>query len=181
VSRYLQDGNIEFPGRIDDQIKIRGFRVEPGEVEAALRSLPEVREAAVIIHGETSDTRKLIAYVVAAPGTQPAPRDLLVLLRQNLPEYMLPAAIILLAAIPLTPSGKIDQGVLPKPNFNSEQGTHPYVQPRDPMEYTLTAIWEELLGIRVGGLDDFFHIGGHSLLAVQMLDEVSRACGRSRL
>ena len=179
VGRYLQDGNIEFLGRIDDQIKIRGFRVEPGEVEAALRSLPEVRDAAVIVQGETSDTRKLIAYVVAVPGTQPAPRDLLVLLRQHLPEYMLPAAIILLAAIPMTPNGKIDQGVLPRPNFTSEQGAHSYVQPRDPMEYTLTAIWEELLGIRVGVLDDFFDIGGHSLLAVQMLDEVSRACGRS--
>jgi len=178
VGRYLRDGNIEFLGRIDDQIKIRGFRVEPGEVETALRGLPGVRDAAVIVDGETSDTRKLIAYVVPVLGTQPAPRDLLVSLRQNLPEYMLPATIVLLAAIPMTPNGKIDQGVLPKPNFTPEQGTHAYVQPRDPMEYTLTAIWEELLGIRVGVLDDFFDIGGHSLLAVQMLDEVSRACGR---
>jgi amino acid adenylation domain-containing protein len=179
VGRYLQDGNIEFLGRADDQVKIRGFRVEPGEVEAALRRLPDVREAAVVVHGETPDARQLIGYVVAAAGTQPAPLDLRALLRRTLPEYMVPTAIVLLATMPLTPNGKIDHGALPRPSLAADQRKGWHKPPRDPLEYALAAIWEELLGVRVGVWDNFFDLGGHSLLAVQMMDAVSRACGCS--
>jgi amino acid adenylation domain-containing protein len=177
VGRYLSDGNIEFLGRADDQIKIRGFRVEPGEVETALRRLPDVREATVVVHGDTSDERQLIAYVVLTAAKQATIPDLRAPLRRTLPEYMLPAAIVLLAAMPLTPNGKIDHKALPKPSLAAEQRRGRYVAPRDPLEYALTAIWETLLGIRVGVLDNFFDLGGHSLLAVQMMDAVSRVCG----
>jgi amino acid adenylation domain-containing protein len=172
VGRYRPDGNIEFLGRIDDQIKIRGFRVEPGEVEAALRRLPGIREACVVVRGEGPDARQLIAYVVAAAGTQPASSDLRALLRRILPEYMVPAAIVRLEAVPVTATGKIDQAALPKPVLGAEPEKPRYELPRNPLERELTALWERLLQTRVGVLDNFFDLGGDSLRAVQLLDRV---------
>ena len=172
VGRYRPDGNIEFLGRIDDQIKIRGFRVEPGEVEAALRRLPGIREACVVVRGEGPDARQLIAYVVGAAGTQPASSDLRVLLRRILPEYMVPAAIVGLDVMPVTATGKVDHAALPKPILGVEPEKPRYELPRNPLERELTALWERLLQTRVGVLDNFFDLGGDSLRAVQLLDRV---------
>jgi len=172
VGRYRPDGNIEFLGRIDDQIKIRGFRVELGEVEAALRELPAVREAAVIVRGETADARQLIAYVVPDGGVRPAPGELRSLLQRTLPDYMLPAAFVFLDALPLTLSGKIDQGALPEPGHDAGQAKGRDARPADPLECALTAIWEALLQVPVRAGDKFFELGGDSLRGIRLLDQV---------
>ena len=177
-ARYRSDGAIEFLGRLDDQVKIRGHRVEPGEVEVALRALPQVRDAVVVVHGDNAETRRLSAYVVPSPGRTPTPAELWQELRRTLPEYMVPGAIVLLAAMPLTPNGKLDRRALPDPVDLAEQRTGFHVPPQNPLQQMIAAIWEELLGIRnVGVRDSFFELGGHSLLAARMMDAVERACG----
>jgi amino acid adenylation domain-containing protein len=177
-ARYRDDGSIEFAGRIDRQVKIRGHRIEPGEVEAALARLPSVREAVVMMHGDTSDSRRLTAYVVPAQDAEPVPADLWRDLRRSLPEYMIPAGIVLLAALPLTPNGKIDRKALPDPVDLVEQRKGFQVPPNDPLQFAIASIWRDLLGVaNVGVRDDFFGIGGHSLLAVRMLAAVEKACG----
>ena len=179
-ARYRGDGTIEFIGRVDRQVKIRGHRIEPAEVEAAFARLPEVREAAVVMHGDTSDTRRLTAYVVPAKGAEPTPAELWRDLRRLLPDYMVPAGIVLLPALPLTPNGKVDRRALPDPAdlVLERKGFH--VPPGDPLEYAIAAIWRELLGLAsVGVRDNFFEIGGHSLLAARMMAAVERECGAS--
>ncbi|HEX8009625.1 MAG TPA: amino acid adenylation domain-containing protein [Casimicrobiaceae bacterium] len=179
-ARYMSDGAIEFLGRMDRQVKIRGHRVEPGEVETALRALPQVRDATIVVRGDTAETRRLTAYVVVAPGSAPAPADLLRHLRRRLPGYMMPAALVLLPAFPLTANGKVDRDALPDPDALAAQRTGAHVPPRDPLEHMLATIWERLLGVRdIGMHDSFFDLGGHSLLAAQMMDEVERVCGAS--
>ena len=128
-ARYRDDGTIEFAGRVDRQVKIRGHRIEPGEVEEALARLPSVREAVVLMHGETSETRRLTAYVVPAKDAQPLLADLWRDLRRSLPEYMIPAGIVMLAALPLTPNGKIDRRALPDPVDLVEQRKGFHVPP----------------------------------------------------
>ncbi|MEP7181429.1 MAG: amino acid adenylation domain-containing protein [Betaproteobacteria bacterium] len=177
-ARYRADGAIEFLGRFDRQVKIRGHRIEPGEVEAALCRLPGVREAVVLMHGDTTDTHRLAAYVVPAAGAQPTPDELWRGLRRTLPEYMVPPAIVLLAALPISPNGKIDRAALPDPVDLAEMRRGFHIPPRDPLEYMLAAIWRDLLGIASAGVrDSFFDLGGHSLLAARMMDAVERACG----
>ncbi len=178
LARYDDAGNIEFLGRVDRQVKIRGHRVEPAEVEAALRQLPEVREAVVIVRGKTSERRRLVAYVELFPGAKPALAELWRELSRTLPQYMVPAAIVLVPALPLTPSGKLDRRALPRPDEAAERRTGEHLPPRDPLEHMLAAVWEKLLGVSdVGVHDSFFDLGGHSLLAAQMMVEVERACG----
>jgi amino acid adenylation domain-containing protein len=179
-ARCRDDGSIEFAGRVDRQVKIRGHRIEPGEVEAALARLPSVREAVVVMHGDTSESRRLTAYVVPGQGTQPVPADLWRDLRRSLPEYMLPAGIVMLAALPLTPNGKIDRKALPDPVDLVEQRKGFHVPPSDPLQFAIASIWRDLLGVaNVGVRDNFFEIGGHSLLAVRMMAAVEKACGAS--
>ncbi|HVN34403.1 MAG TPA: amino acid adenylation domain-containing protein, partial [Casimicrobiaceae bacterium] len=179
-ARYRDDGSIEFAGRVDRQVKVRGHRIEPGEVEAALVRLPSVREAVVVLHGETSETRRLTAYVVPAPDARPAPADLWRDLRRSLPEYMVPAGIVILPALPLTPNGKIDRKALPDPVDLAEQRKGFHVPPRDPLGFAIASIWRDLLGVaRVGIRDNFFELGGHSLLAVRMMAAVEKTCGAS--
>ena len=167
VVRHLPDGRLCFLGRADDQVKVRGFRIELGEVEAALAKHPEVRQAAVIARGESSGERRLVAYVVAGPaaaGGQVAAAQLRGYLRDRLPDYMVPAAFVLLPALPLTPSGKLDRRALPEPERAAA------VPPRDLQELALVRLWEEILDVRpVGVSDDFFELGGHSLLAVRLM------------
>ncbi|MGH8714659.1 MAG: thioesterase domain-containing protein, partial [Casimicrobiaceae bacterium] len=128
--------------------------------------------------GDTSDTRQLTAYIVASPGTQPTPAEIWAQLRQTLPDYMAPAAIVMLLAMPLTPNGKVDRRALPAPSDLAQQRTGWHVPPRDPLDQIVAAIWEEMLGVRnVGVGDNFFELGGHSLLAAQMIDAVEQACG----
>ncbi len=179
-ARYRGDGTIEFIGRVDRQVKIRGHRIEPGEVEAALARLPSVRDAVVVLHGATSETRRLTAYVVPARGTQPVPADIWRDLRRSLPEFMIPAGIVMLPALPLTPNGKIDRRALPDPVDLVEQRKGFHVQPSDPLQFAIASIWRDLLGVAsVGVRDNFFDIGGHSLLAVRMMSAVERATGYS--
>ena len=170
----MPDGTLEFLGRVDTQVKLRGFRVEPGEVEEALRSHPQVRDAVVVTWGEGAG-RRLAAYVVVA-GPAPSADELQSLLRSQLPEYMVPSAVITLERLPLTASGKVDRKALPEPQaLHVEQA---YAAPATPTEEALSEVWASVLGLpRVGVHDDFFALGGHSLLATQVVSRVRRVFG----
>ncbi|KAF8947120.1 hypothetical protein BGZ46_005652, partial [Entomortierella lignicola] len=168
---HLPDGNIIYLGRNDNQIKIRGFRVELGEIEACLAEHPRVREAVVLAVGEGSNNKRLVAYVVAAPL-----EDLVLSLREHLsvslPEYMIPSAFVRMDAFPLTNNGKIDRRALPQPDECSF-GSRDYEEPQGKLEIILAGVWESLLQIdRVSRHDNFFMLGGHSLLAVRMIEHL---------
>ncbi|GJJ72495.1 nonribosomal peptide synthetase DhbF [Entomortierella parvispora] len=166
--RYLPDGNIIFMGRSDDQVKIRGFRIELKEIEAQLAEHPQVREVVVLVIGEKSSDKRLVAYVVSAPD-----ENLVHKLREHLgailPEYMVPSAFVRLDAFPLTNNGKVDRRALPEPD-SASFFTQGYVAPQGETEVALAELWSDLLKIeRVGRHDNFFTLGGHSLLSVQMI------------
>jgi amino acid adenylation domain-containing protein len=180
LARYRPDGTIEFLGRIDQQVKIRGFRIETGEVEAALRDHPDVQEIIVAAHGASAEEKRLVAYVVAREGS--LPDTLATALRQRarekLPEYMVPAAIVLLDQIPLTSDGKVNRRALPEPQPGQRDITEEFVAPRTPVEEVLAGIWSEVLGLeRVGINDNFFHLGGHSLMATKVVARLRDAFG----
>jgi acyl carrier protein len=175
--RYLLDGTIEFLGRIDEQVKIRGFRVELGEVEAVLARHPEVGEAAVVVRDDVYGDRRLVAYIVPRPGQRPSARDLRDYLKERLPGYMVPAAFVPLAALPLSAHGKLDRKALP-PDAGRSHPDQSYVAPRGPVEKKLTEIFASVLGVeRVGVHDDFFLLGGHSLMVAVLLARVHEAFG----
>lgn len=175
IARSRDDGVLEFLGRTDDQLKLRGHRVELGEVETALRRLPSVRDAAATVLGGGTD-RHLVGYVVAA-GEPPPAGDLLAALAETLPDYMVPGRLMFLERLPQTPSGKLDRGRLPVPDA-AQDGPRPYTAPRDDREKRLCEIWERLLGrARVGVADNFFELGGHSLLATQVVAHVRSELG----
>ncbi|CAA9335652.1 MAG: Siderophore biosynthesis non-ribosomal peptide synthetase modules, partial [uncultured Gemmatimonadetes bacterium] len=172
LGRWRADGTLEFLGRNDHQVKVRGFRVEAGEIEARLREHPGVREAVVTARGDASGSTRLVAYVVgAAPGAE----VLRAHLAERLPEYMVPAAYVRLEALPRTPNGKVDTRALPAPDGGAY--THRgYEAPADETEEALAEIWAEVLGVeRVGRHDHFFELGGHSLLAVKAVSRVREA------
>ncbi len=172
--RYLPDGNLEFLGRLDEQVKVRGFRIELAEVQAALEEHPAVREAAVVTFEIGSETR-LAGYVVLEPGTAPPLSELRAHLKERLPGYMVPAAFVVLDSLPRTESGKVDRRRLPEPG-RSRESAYGFVAPRTPVEQTLAEIWGELLRVdRVGVEDNFFDLGGHSLLATQVVSRVREA------
>ncbi|HEX2094621.1 MAG TPA: amino acid adenylation domain-containing protein, partial [Longimicrobiaceae bacterium] len=166
--RWLPTGELEYLGRADVQVKVRGFRIEPGEVEAALRAHPAVGDATVVARDDTPGGQRLVAYLTPAPGTAAPPAaELRAHLRAGLPEHMVPGAFVVLEALPTTPSGKVDRGALPVPEGRPEG--EEYVPPCTPTERVVAAVWAETLGIeRVGAHDNFFDLGGHSLLLVQM-------------
>ncbi|MEK7324880.1 MAG: non-ribosomal peptide synthetase, partial [Chloroflexota bacterium] len=180
LCRYLPDGNIEFLGRVDQQVKIRGFRVEPGEIEALLSQHPAVREAVVVARDEGADKR-LTAYVVpktpsVSKDTECLSADLQNFLRQKLPVYMIPSAFVMMDALPLNISGKVDRRALPEPEGLQPELTSPFVAPRTPIEEELAQIWAGVLGVnRIGIHDSFFELGGHSLLATQLISRVREA------
>ncbi|MBV9109626.1 MAG: amino acid adenylation domain-containing protein, partial [Gemmatimonadetes bacterium] len=172
--RWLANGEIEFMGRADDQVKIRGFRIEPGEIEAALEAQPQVREAVVVAREDTPGDRRLVAYVVAEEEATPA--ELRARLKEHLPEYMVPSAVVRLDALPLTPSGKVARRALPAPEYAAAEERH--VAPRTPAEEVLAGIWAEVLRLeRVGVEDSFFDLGGHSLLATRAVSRVRELFG----
>ncbi|HEV7514957.1 MAG TPA: amino acid adenylation domain-containing protein, partial [Thermoanaerobaculia bacterium] len=175
--RLLADGRIEFLGRLDSQVKIRGFRVEPGEVEAVLAAEPGVRDAVVIVREDAPGDRRLVAYVVSDPEGPPGAGVLREALQRKLPEPLVPSAIVLLEALPLTAHGKVDRRALPAPEVTGRQ-EESYLGPRGPVEELLVEIWSEVLRReRVGVEDDFFALGGHSLLATQVTSRVQRKLG----
>jgi amino acid adenylation domain-containing protein len=173
LARYLTDGNIEYLGRLDDQVKIRGFRIELGEIEAVLGQHPAVRKTVVIVREDIPGNKRLVAYVVVNQLTAPTIPQLQQFLKQKLPEYMVPSAIVLLDALPLTPNGKIDRRALPAPDAVRSEGEAAYAAPRTPVEEMLAGIWADVLGVnQVGIHDNFFELGGHSLLATQLVSRL---------
>jgi thioesterase domain-containing protein len=178
-ARYLTDGNIEFMGRNDEQVKIRGYRIEAGEVEAALRRQAGVAEAVVVVQQQAGGDKRLAGYVVAQEQQAVTGEGLRKQLREELPEYMIPAVIMRLEEIPLTANGKVDRRALPEAQWKRGEGRH-YKGPRTITEEVLAGIWGELLCIEQIGIDDnFFEIGGHSLLAVRLMSRVQQQMGRS--
>jgi surfactin family lipopeptide synthetase A len=173
-AKYLARGDLAFLGRCDDQVKVRGYRIEPGEIEAVLGNHPAVREAAVVARADGGDTR-LVAYV-ACGGT--SIEDLEAHLRARLPDYMVPAVVMMLPALPLTPNGKVDRLSLPAPDQDRAGADTPFVAPATPVEKELAMIWAQVLNVRrVGIHDSFFDLGGHSLTATQVITRVRTAFG----
>jgi acyl-CoA synthetase (AMP-forming)/AMP-acid ligase II len=165
--RWLATGELEFLGRTDHQVKVRGFRIEPGEIEARLVEHPGVREAVVVVREDTPGDRRLVAYLVGDPA---AGADALrAYLGETLPDYMVPAAYVHLPALPLNPNGKVDRRALPAPGGDAF-ARRGYEAPVGEVETALAQVWAEVLGIgRVGRNDGFFELGGHSLLAVMLI------------
>ncbi len=176
--RRLPDGNIEFIGRVDHQVKVRGFRVELGEIETVLSQHPAVREGIVLAResqasGDAFPTKYLVAYIVPAQPEPPSVPELRKFLQDRLPEYMLPSAFVFLEAIPLTANGKIDRRALPIPSDLRPELENAYVAPRTPSEEILAGLWSEVLGVQqVGVHDNFFDLGGHSLLATRLASRI---------
>jgi len=177
--RVRSDGSLEFLGRRDHQVKLRGFRIELGEIEAVLTQQADVQDVTVILREDTPGDKRLVAYIVPRGGNTIVEAELRSHLQAMLPEYMIPAHFVLLDALPLTPSGKVDRRALPRPeHIRRSPGKNPYIGPRDHIEWEISRVWEQILGIkRIGVRDNFFNIGGNSLLAVRLLDELEQALG----
>ncbi|BAY46081.1 amino acid adenylation domain-containing protein [Scytonema sp. HK-05] len=178
LARYLPDGNIDYIGRIDNQVKIRGFRIELGEIEAVLRQHPSVLQAVVIAREDVPGDKRLVAYVVVTEHIPPSLSELRRFLKEQLPDYMVPTAFVLLDTLPLTPNGKIDRRALPAPDTSDFISDNNFVAPRNSTEEVLAALWAQVLGLeRVGIHDNFFELGGHSLLATQVISRIRQAFG----
>jgi amino acid adenylation domain-containing protein len=179
LARWRPDGTLEYLGRLDAQVKIRGVRVEPAEVEAVLGTHSAVREVAVVAaEGERPNDVRLVAYVVPGRGVPPTAADLRDFVRRRLPSAFVPSTFMLLDALPLGPTGKLDRRALP--TAASARDTRAIVRARGPLKLQLAEIWRELLGVpQIGATDDFFELGGHSLLAVRMLQRVHDLYGTS--
>ena len=187
LGRYLPDGNIEYLGRIDHQVKIRGFRIELGEIESNLKQHPGVQQAVVVARETPSGDKRLVAYVVLKDSAKKqqagedgaGPIDLRAYLRDKLPDYMLPAMYVMLEALPLTPSGKVDRRALPEPDACRlpwrRTTSHRVTSSND----NLATIWEEVLHVRpIGVRSNFFELGGHSLLAIELFAQIEKVFGK---
>ena len=171
LGRWTADGMVEYLGREDGQLKVRGYRIEPGEIEYHLLRHPGVSQAVVEGRAGPARSMELVAYVVASAA--PTAAELRAFLKSGLPDHMLPAAFVFLAAMPLTPSGKVDRKALPTPEEPS--GDWRYGVPRDVLEQQLVELWETLLSVRPMGIQDgLFDLGGHSLLAVQLAAAIEK-------
>jgi natural product biosynthesis luciferase-like monooxygenase protein/amino acid adenylation domain-containing protein len=176
LARYLHDGTIEFLGRLDHQVKLRGFRIELGEIEAALRTHPQVRDCVVVLKQFSADDKRLVAYLVSEGEPKPKPIDLRRALKDKLPEYMVPGAFIFLPQLPLTPNGKIDRKALPEPEGMRPTEEVTFTPAENTTEKTIAQIWQEILRVeRVGLNDNFFDLGGNSLLVVQAQARICEA------
>jgi amino acid adenylation domain-containing protein len=175
IARFRTDGNIEFLGRMDSQVKLRGFRLELGEIEAVLVQHPAVQQTVVIVREDVPGDKRLVAYVVWNQGQALVTSDLRCFLQEKLPEYMMPSTFVVLEALPLTPNGKVNRQALSAPDPSREL-EKAYVAPRTPVEEVLVGIWASVLGLKqVGVHDNFFELGGHSLLATQLTSRVRDA------
>ena len=178
-ARWLSNGQLEYLGRMDRQVKIRGFRVELGEVEAVLGQHPDIRQAAVILREDRSGEKELVAYAAlhdSARATPPNSSQLRRFLLDRLPQYMVPAWFVVLHDVPLTPSGKVDRRRLPAPVGSRPELEAVYMAPRTPLEQSLVRLWGDVLGVKqIGVHDNFFHIGGHSILGTQLVSRIRDA------
>jgi amino acid adenylation domain-containing protein len=176
--RYRPDGSLEILGRMDRQVKIRGIRIELREIETLLGEHPSVREVVVIVREDQPGDQRLVAYVISQTEQATTTNELRRFLKEKLPNYMLPSAFVMLDALPLTPNGKVDRQALPIPDRLSQETEETFVAPRDEVEGQLIEIWKEVLGIESVGLqDNFFEIGGHSLLAVKLFWQIEKTFG----
>jgi surfactin family lipopeptide synthetase A len=178
--RYLPSGDIEFLGRIDHQIKVRGFRIEMGEIEAVLRQHGAVNETVVVVREDTPGNQRLVAYFVPAEESASIASELREFLKAKLPEYMVPSAFVPLKAMPLTPNGKVNRRALPAPDQADLAPTAKFAAPKDAIESRLVQIWETVLGVRpIGVRHNFFELGGHSLMAVRLMNRLEQAFGKT--
>jgi acyl-coenzyme A synthetase/AMP-(fatty) acid ligase/acyl carrier protein len=176
--RWREHGTLEFLGRIDHQVKLRGFRIELQEIEAVLGAHPAVGAVAVTVREDSPGDRRLVAYVVPADDRALDKEQLRRLVKSKLPPFMVPSTFVALDTLPVTPNGKLDRASLPAPDGARPDLERPYAAPQSPVEEALASIWREVLGVdRVGIDDDFFDLGGHSLLAVKMLARVQDTLG----
>src|SRR5260370_37215921 len=175
LGRYLPDGNIEFLGREDLQVKVQGYRIELGEIEVRLQEHENIETCVVAVREDHPGEKRLVGYVIVKPGMRLELADLREFLRAKLPEYMVPSSFVFLERFPLTPNGKVDRKALPAPVRSITQiGSKPSA-PRDTLELQLTKLWEQTLGVRPVNLgDNFFDLGGDSLMAVRLFFELKQ-------
>ncbi|MEA5465540.1 non-ribosomal peptide synthetase/type I polyketide synthase [Leptothoe sp. PORK10 BA2] len=165
LARYRSDGTLEFLGRIDNQVKVRGFRIELGEIETALEQLPQVHKGLAIVREDNPGDKRIAAYLILNDGVTLKPAELRQGLRKTLPDYMMPSIFVGIDAFPLTPNGKIDRRALPKPDQTNVGGDEAYVAPQNNLQRQIVSIWKEILNVdQVGIHDNFFDLGGHSIL-----------------
>ncbi|HEX3788439.1 MAG TPA: non-ribosomal peptide synthase/polyketide synthase [Pseudonocardiaceae bacterium] len=175
VVRWTPDGVLEYLGRADDQVKVRGVRIEPGEIETALLALPDVAEAVVVARENADGHHRLVAYLVAADSAAPASAAVRAALKQRLPDYLVPSAFVVLDQLPLTANGKVDRRALPAPTEPLD-ATADYLEPATAVQQTLAGIWSQVLQVtRVGVLDNFFELGGDSILSIQVVARARQA------
>ncbi len=174
----LADGSLEISGRIDDQVKIRGYRIELGEIETALNQLSSVKESSVVVRALSNGTKQLVAYCERTDtSAEVSIAEMKAKLRQILPDYMVPSAIVMLEALPLNPNGKVDKRALPEPEAE-HFAANEFVGARNDNEQALVEIWQEVLELdRVGVFDDFFDLGGHSLLINKVATRLKQKLG----
>ncbi|RUS95287.1 hypothetical protein DSM106972_090630 [Dulcicalothrix desertica PCC 7102] len=174
LARYLPCGNLQFLGRLDEQVKIRGFRIELGEIEAVLSQHPSVQQSIVLAREDVPGNKRLVAYIVPKKYPNNFHQTLRDNLKQKLPEYMVPSAFVLLDSLPLTPNGKVNRRALPAPDQTRLELAETYVAPRSEIEQTIATVWQEILQLKKVGIhDNFFNLGGHSLIATQIVSRLS--------
>ena len=182
LARVLPGRDIEYLGRIDQQVKIRGFRIELGEIESVLCQHPAVREAVVAAREDAPGDKRLVAYLVPTWAQAPDLDTLREHLKRQLPDYMVPAAFVILEKFPLTPNGKVDRRALPVPDLARTQTKADFLAARDDIEARLAGIWEKVLGVRpIGVRDNFFELGGHSLMGVRLFAQIEKHFGKKLL
>lgn len=178
LGRWRADGRLEHLGRLDHQVKIRGFRIELGEIEAVLATLETVRQAVVVARDASPSDRRLVAYIVYEPGEDLTVSEVRRHLRSKLPDYMIPALVVAIPSVPLTPNGKVDRAALPDPFRDAAVASAEYEPPLAPMEVLLASVWSDVLQVeRIGLNDNFFDLGGHSLLSLRVAAAVATRSG----
>jgi amino acid adenylation domain-containing protein len=179
IARWLADGNIEYLGRIDQQVKIRGFRIELEEIRVTLLQHPDIKEAVISTRGDSTENHRLVAYLIAAAGRELSSGELRDYVKERLPEYMVPSVFVMLEKLPLTPNGKVDYRALPRPEGHNVGLKNEYVAPRTDVEQLLRNIWHEVTGIeKIGVHDNFFDLGGHSILMLKVQRKIREAFQR---
>ncbi len=177
LARYLPDGNIQYLGRADSQVKLRGYRIELGEIESVLASHPSVQEAVAVVREDTPGDKRIVAYLVTTSDL--VAEDVRQYIHPNLPDYMLPATFMFLDKMPLTPSGKVTRRALPEPEYNRDQSKSVYMAPRNELEEQMIDLWQQVLKVNPIGIhDNFFEIGGHSLMALRLFSQMEEITGR---